>query len=112
MKYKRARPVHDLAAHFELSPGLSSGARCSGGPPPRKRPNCRKPTWKSLNTRRNLRNIFHRMQLTEQDMRTLRGMVVRLVEGPRAGAAPEKMPPGGEAATPPDSRASLAPYEK
>jgi tRNA/rRNA methyltransferase len=33
----------------------------------------------------NLRNIFHRMQLTEQDVRSLRGMIVRLVEGPRAG---------------------------
>ncbi|MFZ0730597.1 MAG: RNA methyltransferase [Methylovirgula sp.] len=32
----------------------------------------------------NLRNIFHRMQLTEQDVRTLRGSFVRLVEGPRA----------------------------
>jgi tRNA/rRNA methyltransferase len=32
----------------------------------------------------NLRNIFHRLQLTEQDVRSLRGMVVRLVEGPRA----------------------------
>ncbi|HTV34693.1 MAG TPA: RNA methyltransferase [Methylocella sp.] len=37
--------------------------------------------------RRNLRNIFHRMQLTEQDVRTLRGMVVRLVNGPRAGSS-------------------------
>ena len=35
---------------------------------------------------RNLRNIFHRMQMTEQDVRTLRGMIVRLVEGPRAQA--------------------------
>ena len=34
--------------------------------------------------RRNLRNMFHRMQLTEQDVRTLRGMIVRLVEGPRS----------------------------
>ena len=34
--------------------------------------------------RRNLRNIFHRMQMTEQDVRTLWGAVVRLVEGPRA----------------------------
>jgi tRNA/rRNA methyltransferase len=41
--------------------------------------------------RRNLRNMFHRMQLTEQDVRTLRGMVVRLVEGPRNGADPDKM---------------------
>jgi tRNA/rRNA methyltransferase len=32
----------------------------------------------------NLRNIFHRFHLTEQDVRTLRGSVVRLVEGPRA----------------------------
>ncbi len=32
----------------------------------------------------NLRNIFHRMQLTEQDVRTLRGGIVRLVEGPCA----------------------------
>jgi tRNA/rRNA methyltransferase len=40
--------------------------------------------------RRNLRNMFHRMQLTEQDVRTLRGMIVRLVEGPRAGARQRK----------------------
>ncbi|MCP8940417.1 RNA methyltransferase [Alsobacter sp. SYSU M60028] len=32
---------------------------------------------------RNLRNMFHRMNLSEQDVRTLRGMVVRLIEGPR-----------------------------
>ena len=32
---------------------------------------------------RNLRNMFHRMALNEQDVRTWRGMVVRLVEGPR-----------------------------
>ncbi len=32
----------------------------------------------------NLRNIFHRMNMTEQDVRTLRGGIVRLVEGPRA----------------------------
>ena len=33
--------------------------------------------------RRNMRNIFHRIGLTEQDVRTLRGAIVRLVEGPR-----------------------------
>lgn len=33
---------------------------------------------------RNLRNMFHRMQMTEQDVRTFWGAVVRLVEGPRA----------------------------
>ncbi len=32
---------------------------------------------------RNLRNMFHRMELSEQDVRTWRGMIVRLVEGPR-----------------------------
>ena len=31
--------------------------------------------------RRNLRNIFHRMELTQQDVRTLWGAVVRLAEG-------------------------------
>lgn len=33
--------------------------------------------------RRNLRNIFQQIALTEQDVRTLRGAVVRLVEGQR-----------------------------
>jgi tRNA C32,U32 (ribose-2'-O)-methylase TrmJ len=37
--------------------------------------------------RRNLRNMFHRMQLSEQDVRTLRGMVVRLVKGQRDRSA-------------------------
>jgi tRNA/rRNA methyltransferase len=43
--------------------------------------------------RRNLRNIFHRMELSDQDVRTLRGAVVRLVRGPRrvveAGTPPK-----------------------
>jgi tRNA/rRNA methyltransferase len=67
-----------------------------------------RPAGKQPVMRRNLRNMFHRMQLTEQDVRTLRGMVVRLVEGPRAGAAPDKMPPRGEATPSPDSRDPLA----
>ncbi|MGH6813301.1 MAG: RNA methyltransferase, partial [Methylocella sp.] len=67
-----------------------------------------RPAAKQPVMRRNLRNMFHRMQLTEQDVRTLRGMVVRLVEGPRAGARPDKMPSGGEAAPPPDSSDSSA----
>ncbi len=33
--------------------------------------------------RRNLRNILHRLEMSEQDVRTLRGAVVRLVEGRR-----------------------------
>ena len=43
-----------------------------------------RPIGKKPVMQRNLRNIFHRMQMTEQDVRTLRGMFVRLVEGPRA----------------------------
>ncbi len=42
------------------------------------RPETKKPVMS-----RNLRNMFHRMNLTEQDVRTLWGVVVRLVEGPR-----------------------------
>jgi tRNA/rRNA methyltransferase len=49
-----------------------------------------RPAAKRPVMRRNLRNMFHRMQLTEQDVRTLRGMIVRLVEGPRAGARRRK----------------------
>jgi tRNA/rRNA methyltransferase len=43
-----------------------------------------RPLGKQPVMRPNLRNIFHRMKLSEQDVRTLRGMVVRLVEGPRS----------------------------
>ena len=42
-----------------------------------------RPITKKPGMRRNLRNMFHRMALTEQDVRTLWGAVVRLVEGPR-----------------------------
>src|SRR6202522_233171 len=42
-----------------------------------------RPVTKKPGMRRNLRNIFHRMEPTQQDMRTLWGAVVRLVEGPR-----------------------------
>jgi len=53
-----------------------------------------RPKGKQPVMRRNLRNIFHRLKLSEQDVRTLRGMVVRLVEGPRrdAGARPKTCP--------------------
>jgi tRNA/rRNA methyltransferase len=47
-----------------------------------------RPVGKRPVMQRNLRNIFHRMALTEQDVRTLRGMIVRLVEGPRAEPKP------------------------
>lgn len=43
-----------------------------------------RPLTKREGMQRNLRNIFHRRELTEQDLRTLWGAVVRLVEGPRA----------------------------
>jgi tRNA/rRNA methyltransferase len=42
-----------------------------------------RPAHKKPVMSRNLRNIFHRIGMSEQDVRTLRGMVVRLVEGPR-----------------------------
>jgi tRNA/rRNA methyltransferase len=42
-----------------------------------------RPATKKPGMRRNLRNIFHRMELTQQDVRTLWGAAVRLVEGPR-----------------------------
>ena len=42
-----------------------------------------RPVHKRTIMSRNLRNMFHRMSLSEQDVRTWRGMVVRLVEGPR-----------------------------
>ena len=45
-----------------------------------------RPTTKRAGMQRNLRNIFHRRDLTEQDIKTLWGAVVRLVEGPRAQA--------------------------
>ena len=50
--------------------------------------------------RRNLRNMFHRMQLTGQDVSSLRGMVVRLVEGPRAAGTHGGKPGKGESAAP------------
>jgi tRNA/rRNA methyltransferase len=49
-----------------------------------------RPEGKRPVMQRNLRNIFHRMGLSEQDVRTLRGMIVRLVEGPRAEAEKHK----------------------
>jgi len=42
-----------------------------------------RPATKKPGMRRNLRNMFHRMALTQQDVRTLWGAVVRLVDGPR-----------------------------
>ena len=42
-----------------------------------------RPVSKKPMMQRNLRNMFHRMQLTQQDVRSLWGAVVRLVEGPR-----------------------------
>src|ERR1700735_2016987 len=42
-----------------------------------------RPETKKPGMRRNLRNIFHRMEPTQQDVRTLWGAMVRLVDGPR-----------------------------
>ena len=56
-----------------------------------------RPETKKPMMRRNLRNIFHRMQLTQQDVRTLWGAVVRLAEGPRVEVQTRKRvrPPKG-----------------
>ena len=49
-----------------------------------------RPIGKKPLMQRNLRNMFHRMQLTQQDVRTLWGAVVRLVEGPRTNVQTRK----------------------
>ena len=49
-----------------------------------------RPIGKKPLMQRNLRNMFHRMQLTQQDVRTLWGAVVRLVEGPRTSVQTSK----------------------
>ena len=46
-----------------------------------------RPEGKGPVMRRNLRNIFHRLAMSEQDVRTLRGAFVRLVEGQRQEGA-------------------------
>ena len=45
-----------------------------------------RPVSKKPNMQRNLRNMIHRMELTQQDVRTLWGAMVRLAEGPRLEA--------------------------
>ncbi|WP_090709624.1 MULTISPECIES: RNA methyltransferase [unclassified Beijerinckia] len=45
-----------------------------------------RPLSKRPSMQRNIRNMFHRMQLTEQDVRTLWGAIVRISEGPRLQA--------------------------
>jgi tRNA/rRNA methyltransferase len=49
-----------------------------------------RPVTKRPGMQRNLRNMFHRMALSEQDVRTLWGAVVRLVEGPRISVQTRK----------------------
>lgn len=61
-----------------------------------------RPAHKKPVMSRNLRNMFHRMALTEQDVRTWRGMVVRLVEGPRE--TPQTRPRRGPKQTPPGTK--------
>ena len=50
-----------------------------------------KPEGKRTIMKRNLRNMFHRMEMTQQDVRTLRGALVRLIEGPREMGRKEKI---------------------
>lgn len=61
-----------------------------------------RPEGKRPVMQRNLRNIFHRMGMTEQDVRTLRGALVRLVEGPRkeAQTRKRKAPPKAQPSDP------------
>jgi tRNA/rRNA methyltransferase len=49
-----------------------------------------RPIGKRPVMQRNLRNMFHRMELTQQDVRTWWGMIVRLVEGPRVNVQTRK----------------------
>ena len=49
---------------------------------------------------RNLRNVFHRMELSEQDVRTLRGAITTLVQGRRA-RRPKTKPAAQDAALSP-----------
>ncbi|GGC84517.1 RNA methyltransferase [Chelatococcus reniformis] len=55
---------------------------------------------------RNLLNIFHRISMTDQDVRTLRGAVVALVKGRRGKLAmpPDPSTAAGPAAGPSDNR--------
>ncbi len=50
-----------------------------------------RPEAKRSNMRRNLRNMFYRMEMTEQDVRTFRGALVRLIEGPRKVGSKDKI---------------------
>ncbi|MBV8851033.1 MAG: RNA methyltransferase [Methylobacteriaceae bacterium] len=67
-----------------------------------------RPLGKRPVMQRNLRNMFHRMELTQQDVRTWWGMVVRLVEGPRVKVQTrkrvrQKKPDRGPPARPSDA---------
>jgi tRNA/rRNA methyltransferase len=46
---------------------------------------------------RNLRDIFHRLSMTEQDVRTLRGAISTLIKGRRGDREPRKPSRRGEA---------------
>ena len=61
-----------------------------------------RPPTKKPAMRRNLRNIFHRMGLTQQDVRTLWGAVARLAEGPRIEAKTRKRKQPSEPASAPE----------
>ncbi len=56
-----------------------------------------RPPHKRPNMSRNLRNMFHRMSMSEQDVRTIRGMIVRLVEGPREPQTKKRLKPAKKA---------------
>ena len=62
-----------------------------------------RPVGKKPIMQRNLRNIFHRIGMTEQDIRTLWGAVVRLVDGPRVTVQTRKRQHRKKALGPVDS---------
>ena len=70
-----------------------------------------RPVHKRTIMSRNLRNMFHRMSMSEQDVRTWRGMVVRLIEGPRDNPQTRKrqrQPKSGTVAPPPTASGNKA----
>lgn len=68
-----------------------------------------RPAGKRRIMQRNLRNMFHRMQLTDQDVRTLRGALVRLIEGPREKGRKEKIAGEQRAKAAPDKTGGGSP---
>jgi len=70
-----------------------------------------RPVGKRPVMQRNLRNMFHRMELTQQDVRTWWGMVVRLTEGPRVNVQTRKRVKQKKSTSPAERSESRGPEE-